>query len=80
LLGYDAYLAGPIEIREHTEAGERSHEVLTGDYQSWVGQWGPGSLPPGQPLREPRPLFRKLDPAVVVSEELARMEAAAALA
>jgi methionyl-tRNA synthetase len=62
LLGYDGWLAGPIESREVTEADDRTHYVLTGDYGTWVGRWEPSSLPAGQPLREPRPLFRKLDP------------------
>jgi methionyl-tRNA synthetase len=63
LLGYDGWLAGPLEFREVAETGGRSHLVLTGDYASWVGSWEPSSLPPGQTLREPRPLFRKLDPS-----------------
>jgi methionyl-tRNA synthetase len=62
LLGYEGWLAGPIESREVTEADDRTHHVLTGDYDTWVGRWEPSSLPAGQPLREPRPLFRKLDP------------------
>ena len=64
LLGYEGWLAGPLEFREVAEADGRSHQVLTGDYRSWVGRWEPSSLPPGQPLREPAPLFRKLDPAI----------------
>ena len=40
--------------------GRRDHEVLTGDYASWTGAWLP-TAPPGQTLREPEPLFRKLD-------------------
>jgi methionyl-tRNA synthetase len=71
LLGYDGWLAGPLEFREVDEDGER-HEILTGDYAAWVGNWGPSDLRPGQELREPRPLFRKLDSAIV-EEELARM-------
>jgi methionyl-tRNA synthetase len=47
--------------------------VLTGDYSSWVGRWEASALPPGQQLREPRPLFKKLDPGVA-EEELARMD------
>jgi methionyl-tRNA synthetase len=49
---------------------------LTGDYASWVGRWEPSELPPGGPVPEPRPLFRKLDPDTVVAEELRRMEGA----
>jgi len=73
LLGYDGYLAGPLEFREVDEDGD-VHEVLTGDYTSWVGSWEPSDLRPGTPLGEPRPLFRKLDPSIV-EEELARMSA-----
>jgi methionyl-tRNA synthetase len=65
LLGYEGWLAGPLEFREVTEQGGRSHEVLTGDYEEWSGRWQPSELPPGQPLSEPRPLFRKLDESVV---------------
>jgi methionyl-tRNA synthetase len=73
LLGHEGYLAGPLEFREVHE-GEETHEVLTGDYTSWVGSWEPSDLRPGTPLQEPRPLFRKLDPSLV-EEELRRMTA-----
>jgi methionyl-tRNA synthetase len=76
MLGYEGFLAGPLETRDVDEEGA-SHTVLTGDYESWVGRWEPSSLPAGQTLREPQPLFAKLDADTVVSEELARMEAAA---
>ncbi len=72
LLGHDGLIAGPLEFREVVEEGGRSHEILTGDYRSWIGRWQPSELPPGQTLREPRPLFRKLDDSVV-EEELQRM-------
>jgi methionyl-tRNA synthetase len=75
LLGYEGFIAGPLEFREVDEDGEK-HEVLTGEYKSWVGTWEPSELPPGQPLQEPRQLFRKLDDSVV-DEELERMRAAA---
>lgn len=78
LLGYAGTFAGPIEQRVREEEGGRPHAVLTGDYASWAGRWAPGALPPGQPLRPPRPLFRKLDPERVVADELGRMAAAAA--
>ena len=73
LLGHDGYLAGPLEFREVAEDGD-VHEVLTGDYGSWVGRWEPSDLRPGTPLQEPKPLFRKLDPSLV-EEELRRMAA-----
>jgi methionyl-tRNA synthetase len=76
LLGYDGVLAGPLEFREVEDGGE-THEILTGDYTGWVGSWEPSSLQPGQPLREPKPLFRKLDESIV-DEELNRMRDAGA--
>jgi methionyl-tRNA synthetase len=72
LLGNEGVLAGELEFREVTEEGGRTHEVLTGDYASWVGRWEPSALRAGQQLAEPRPLFRKLDESVV-DEELRRM-------
>jgi len=74
LLGYDGLIAGPLELRDETEEDGSVHTVLTGDYASWVGRWQPSALPPGQRLREPVPLYRKLDPSVV-EEELRRMGA-----
>ncbi len=74
LLGYEGYLAGPLEIREEPESNGKTHRVLTGDYPSWIGRWEPASLPPGQTLQTPAPLFKKLDEKVV-AEELARMGA-----
>src|SRR5690348_228326 len=72
LLGYDGWLAGPLEFREVTEEGGATHQVLTGDYGSWVGTWAPSELQPGQMLQEPRPLFRTLPPETV-EEELERL-------
>jgi methionyl-tRNA synthetase len=62
LLGYDGVLAGPLEFREVAEDDGSTHTVLTGDYTSWEGRWQPTDLPAGQRLREPEPLFVKLDP------------------
>ncbi len=76
MLGYDGFIAGPLEFREYTEEDGSTHRVLTGDYASWVGRWQPADLPIGQALREPRPLFKKLDEQVI-ADELARMESAA---
>ena len=77
LLGYDGLLSGPLEFRDVDEDDGRKHVVLTGDYESWLGRWEPSSLPPGQALQEPQPLFVKLDPEKVVPEEIARMKEAA---
>jgi methionyl-tRNA synthetase len=77
LLGYDGWIAGPLELREVDEGEGAAHRVLTGRYETWVGEWAPSRIQPGQAVREPKPLFRKLDPEQVVEEEVARMEAAA---
>jgi len=68
-------IAGPLAFESVSEEGE-DHVVLTGDYASWSGRWEPSTLSPKQTLREPAPLFAKLDAERVVDEELARMEAA----
>jgi methionyl-tRNA synthetase len=70
LLGYEGWIAGPLERRSVEEEDGSTHEILTGDYGSWVGAWAPSRLPPGQALREPRPLFRKLDAEAVLAAEL----------
>jgi methionyl-tRNA synthetase len=74
LLGYQGYVAGPLEFKEYAEEDGRSHRVLTGDYASWDARWEPSALPPGQQLQEPKALFKKLDEKIV-AEELARMGA-----
>jgi methionyl-tRNA synthetase len=71
LLGHDGRLAGPLEFETIAEDGAE-HQVLTGDYSTWVGSWEPSELAPGQRLQEPRPLFRKLPPETV-AEELDRL-------
>jgi methionyl-tRNA synthetase len=73
MLGYEGYIAGPLEFRQYTEEDGRTHRVLTGDYAGWVGRWGPAALPIGQKLREPKILFKRLGPEVV-EEELGRLE------
>jgi len=75
LLGYEGWLAGPLEFREIEEDDGQKHTILAGDYSSWVGRWEPSELPAGQKLREPKPLFRKLDPGIV-DEELGRLNPA----
>jgi len=74
-LGFDGYIAGPLEFKEYTEEDGRSHRVLTGNYSCWIGRWEPPRLPIGQTLRQPEPLFKKLDEKII-EEELERMRAA----
>jgi methionyl-tRNA synthetase len=62
LLGYEDVLSGPLEFRDVDEGEGATHTILTGDYADWRRGWGPTELPAGQKLREPAPLFKKLDP------------------
>ncbi|RME43671.1 MAG: methionine--tRNA ligase, partial [Caldilineae bacterium] len=71
-LGYEGYLFPRPVKREFTEA-TRSHLALCSDPTGVVGRWQPSQLSPGQALRKPKPLFKKLDPSLV-EEELARLE------
>ncbi len=70
-LGYDGKLAGDHVIREYAEAHSR-HLALTYSAEGVVGRWEPSRLPPGQALRQPAPLFKKLDDSVAL-EERARL-------
>jgi methionyl-tRNA synthetase len=71
-LGYDGYIAGPLEFKNVTEASGKTHRVLTCSPKTWVGRWQPSRLPVGQALKKPDPLFKKLEPKIV-EEEIARM-------
>jgi methionyl-tRNA synthetase len=74
LLGYEGSLSGALEFQAVDEGDGRNHEVLTGDYTS-IGSWATSELPAGRALPPPRPLFRKLDPALAEAE-LANADAA----
>jgi methionyl-tRNA synthetase len=58
-------------IEEVDEEGAPSYPVITGSYQG-AARWESSPVRPGTPLAVPRPLFTKLDTAVV-DEELARL-------
>jgi methionyl-tRNA synthetase len=73
MLGYEGAIAGKLEFVRVRE-DDTEHVVLTGDYGSWSGSWEPSRLPAAQALREPAPLFAKLDANEVVASELRRME------
>jgi methionyl-tRNA synthetase len=76
-LGYEGQLFGTQHVVEYQEearhGGLRSHRALTYDHGGAVGTWTESELPPGQALREPAPLFKKLEESVV-EEEYARLE------
>jgi methionyl-tRNA synthetase len=63
-----------VEYQEEARhGGVRSHEALTYDHSRAIGTWTKSELPAGQALREPAPLFKKLDESVI-EEEYARLE------
>jgi len=66
-LGYDGRLFGEQRIETYAET-ERDHPALTYDAHGAIGRWAPGALPPGQALREPVALFRKLEPELIDAE------------
>jgi methionyl-tRNA synthetase len=71
MLGYRDVIAPQAELREYEEEGGVRHRVQGNEYDS-TPRWYPSALAPGTPLREPSPLFKKIDPGVV-EEELRRM-------
>ena len=71
ILGFDAPLAGQLEIKTYQEA-TRPHQALIYDHADAVGSWQPQDLPVGQALREPKPLVTKLKPELV-DEERAKL-------
>jgi methionyl-tRNA synthetase len=71
-LGYEEQLFGTQNVVEYEEE-TRSHAALTYDHGEAIGTWAKSELPAGQALREPAPLFKKLDESVI-EEEYARLE------
>jgi methionyl-tRNA synthetase len=66
-LGYDQPLFGEQFVETHQDSlGE--HTVLRYRPGKAGGKWEPSQLPSGQALRQPAPLFRKLDESIVTSE------------
>src|SRR5256885_703513 len=60
LLGYDGWLAGPLEFREIEEEDGQKHIVLTGDYGGWVERREPSDLPGGPKTRAAARVVQKL--------------------
>ena len=71
LLGYDGQLFGDLDIKSYDEE-TRSHKGLVYDPAKQTGTWSKSDLKQGQKLREPQPLYTKLEPEVV-DEEKARL-------
>jgi methionyl-tRNA synthetase len=74
MLGGEGTLASMPELIQ-TQGADGSHHVLTGSYT--VGGWRASRLPAGLRLGAPRPLFRKLEDAII-DHELQRMTQQAA--
>jgi methionyl-tRNA synthetase len=71
--GYDGELFGRVYQDEIVET-ERKHLANRYDGSTASGRWSISELRPGQALREPKPLFLKLEPTVI-DAEVARMTA-----
>jgi methionyl-tRNA synthetase len=67
ILGYDHPLFGEQKIVTYQES-ERPHQALIYDPAPASGSWEPSRLDPGQLLRQPEPLYRKLDESIVEEE------------
>ena len=70
-LGYEGSIIGRL-YTETVQEQSRSHLVLRYDASELEGKWAPSELPPGQALRKPRPLFKKLG-TEIIEQEIARM-------
>lgn len=73
LLGYDGQFFGDLTIAAYSE-GARDHNALVYDGSGAVGKWAKSDLKAGQALREPSPLYVKLEPEIV-DQERARLGA-----
>jgi len=70
-LGYKQPLFGEQYI-DTIEDSLGKHTVLRYNSADASGKWEPGSLPAGQSMEKPAPLFRKLEP-IVAQEERAKL-------
>ena len=68
-LGYTQPLFGELNTASVQDA-RGAHRVVRYDHSGAGGVWQAQQLAGGQALQKPAPLFTKLDPAVVLAEEL----------
>jgi methionyl-tRNA synthetase len=66
-LGYSEPLFGEQQV-EPVQDSLGEHQVLRYLPERGTGRWEPSQLTPGQALRQPAPLFRKLDESIVAEE------------
>ncbi|MBN1935187.1 MAG: methionine--tRNA ligase [Anaerolineae bacterium] len=71
MFGYEGGVFGRQYV-DTFEESTRSHTALCYDNDTMTARWEPSRLPPGQALRQPSPLFVKLEEGVA-AEEVARM-------
>ncbi len=67
MLGYDGQLFGDLKIQSFQESN-RDHDALTYEPSTGSGRWQVSELQAGQKLRQPAPLFVKLEPEIVEQE------------
>ena len=70
-LGYNGQLFGRKFIESVGDENDR-HDVLRYERNGAAGSWLPSSLPPGQQLQHPHPLFQRFDESII-AEEKARL-------
>ena len=66
-LGYEGDIFGNLYVDEVTDA-RGTRPVLRYDGSQIEARWEPTTLPPGQKLQKPAPLYKKLDPGIVEEE------------
>jgi methionyl-tRNA synthetase len=71
MLGHQGSIFGEQAIKEYRES-EKTHMALTFNAEALTERWEPSQLAGGQALQKPKPLFKKLDEAIV-EQELARL-------
>jgi methionyl-tRNA synthetase len=67
MLGYDGQVFGDLKLVTYEEE-TRSHNALVYDGSQALGKWEARTLPVRQPLREPNPLYVKLEPEMIEIE------------
>lgn len=66
-LGYDGHIFGDLDIVTYQES-TRPHRALVYDGTKAIGKWEKSALQAGQALREPQPLFIKLEAEIIEQE------------